>query len=421
MNSQKRSPRIFYGWWIVAAMVVTSTYMGGVVFYGFTAFIEPIEQSFPSWSRTAVTLSLSLRGMESGLLAPFAGKLVDRYGPRRLIAIGSIVVALSLVMLSKVSSLWMFYLAFGVMALGMSCCTLTVPMTAVANWFRKKLGIASAFAIVGFGLSGILVPLIVKLIDVFAWRNTFLILALGVVVIIMPLSLVFRHKPEPYGYLPDGEKEPPASSTTEVVTKSPDQRTWRVREVLGNGVFWRITIAYICHMMLVSAIMTHLMPYLESVGIARTAASFVTMALALTSIVGRLSFGWLADRYESKSIAVTAFALMSLAIGLFVFVSGQAFWLLIPFVIIFSTGHGGNNALRSPMVSAFFGRGNFGTVLGLMMGICSIGGVLGPPLAARIWDVTGSYNPAWYAALGIAVIGMISVWSIPKMKPKRQF
>jgi MFS family permease len=138
MSVSKRRPRIFYGWWIVAAMVVITTYMGGVVFFGFSAFIEPIEATFPTWSRTALSASVGLRGIESGILAPFAGRLVDRYGPRRLIAIGCVIVALSLVMLSQINSLWMFYLSFAVLALGMSSCTLTVPMAAVTNWFHKN-------------------------------------------------------------------------------------------------------------------------------------------------------------------------------------------------------------------------------------------------------------------------------------------
>ena len=402
-------------------MVVISTYMGGVVFFGFTAFIDPIEESFPTWSRAVVTFSVSLRGMESGLLAPFAGRLVDRYGPRRLIAIGSVIVAISLVMLSRITSLWMFYLSFVVLALGMSTCTLTVPMSAVANWFHKKLGIAGAFAIIGFGLSGALVPVIERLISTYGWRTTFLILAVGVLIVILPLSLVFRHKPQPYGYLPDGEQEPSVPLSSEAVQKPPLEKVWKAREVLSSGVFWRVTVAYICHMMLLAGIITHLMPYLESVGIQRSTASFVTMSLALASIASRLSFGWLADRRERKTLSMTGFAVMAIGILLYLNVSDQAFWLLIPFIVLFSIGHGGNNALRSPMIVSYFGRGNFGSVMGLMMGFCSIGSVLAAPLAGLVWDTMGSYRLAWYVALGIAVIGMLSIWSLPKAKPKHQF
>jgi MFS family permease len=421
MNLNKKSRRIFYGWWIVAAMVVISTYMGGVVFFGFTAFIGPIEAEFTTWSRFVTTSSVSLRGMESGLLAPFAGRLVDKYGPRRLIFIGSIIVALSLVMLSRINSLWMFYLSFAVLSLGMSTCTLTVPMSAVANWFHKKLGIASAFAIIGFGLSGILVPVIERLIFIHGWRDTFLILAAGVILVITPLSLVFRHKPQPYGYLPDGEQEPSAALSSEVVQKSPVERTWKVRDLLKNGIFWRITVAYICLMMLLAGVITNIMPYLESVGIERSAASFVTMSIALSTIGSRLGFGWLADRRERKTLVVTGFAAMLIGFVLYLNVSDKAFWLIIPFIILYSVGHGGNNALRPPMIVSYFGRANFGTVMGLMMGFCSIGSVLGAPLAGLVWDTMGSYRLAWYVGIGIAVIGMLSIWSLPKAKAKSQF
>ncbi|MFC1978659.1 MFS transporter [Chloroflexota bacterium] len=423
MASVKKSPRIFYGWWIVAAMVAINTYIGGVVLFGFTAFIDPIEESFPTWSRTVITFSVSLRGMESGLLAPFAGRLVDRYGPRRLIAIGSIIIAISLAMLSQINSLWMFYLAFVVLTLGMSTCTLTVPMTAVANWFHKKLGIASAFAIVGFGLSGVLVPVIERLISIYDWRNTFLILAVGAIIIILPLSLVFRHKPQPYGYLPDGERGPSSPRSPEIIQKPPAEKTWNMREVLSSGIFWRIVVSYICHMMLLAGVVTHLMPYLGSVGIERSSASFVTMALALSTIGSRLGFGWLADRFEHKTLAVAGFAVIAIGILFYLFVSDQAFWLVIPFVILFSVGHGGNNALRSPIIVSYFGRSNFGAVMGLMMGFCSIGSILGSPLTGLIWDKMGSYDLAWYIGLGIAVVGMLAIWSLPKtrQKPKRQF
>lgn len=416
MNTERKSPRIFYGWWIVAAMVVVSTYVGGVVFFGFTAFIAPIEASFPNWSRAVLTFSVSLRGMESAVLAPFAGRLVDRFGPRKLIAGGSILVALSLVMLSQINSLWMFYLSFIVLTLGMSTCTLTVPMSAVANWFHKKMGIASAFAIIGFGLSGVLVPIIEKLINVYGWRETFLILAVGVLVVVLPMSLVFRHKPEPYGYLPDGAQEVTPVHQEKAVEQKPVDKTWKVREVLTSSIFWRITIAYICHLMLLAGVITHLMPYLESVGIQRSSASFITMSLALSTIGSRLGFGWLADRYERKKLLMAGFLVMLIGILLFMFVSDQTFWFIIPFIVLFSIGHGGNNALRSPMVVSYFGRANFGTVMGLLMGFTSIGSILGPPLTGLVWDIMGDYRLAWYIALCIAIIGVLSICSIPRPK-----
>ena len=129
--NQKRS-KVFYGWYIVGACLLISVYTAGVVFFGFTAVFEPIAEEF-GWSYAQISLAASLRGLEIGLLAPLMGLLVDRWGPRRLIFGGSILVCAGFLILSHVSTLTMFYGAFALIAIGMSTCTQTVLMTAVAN------------------------------------------------------------------------------------------------------------------------------------------------------------------------------------------------------------------------------------------------------------------------------------------------
>ena len=151
--------RVFYGWWIVVACFFISLYTGGVVFYGFTAFFEPLADKF-HWSYAQISFAASLRGMEAGLLAPLVGILVDRWGSRRLLVSGTIISTLGLILLSRTASLAMFYGAFLLLAVGMSICSSTVLMTAVANWFRKKIGIATGIMVSGYGFSGLLVSVI---------------------------------------------------------------------------------------------------------------------------------------------------------------------------------------------------------------------------------------------------------------------
>ncbi len=151
--------RVFYGWWIVGASFLIAVYVGGVIFYGFTAFIEPIADEM-GWSYTQISLAASLRGLETGFFAPIIGILADRWGSRRLIFCGALISAAGLMLLSTSNSLSTFYLSFVFIALGMSASTATVLMTAVANWFRKRIGLASGIAICGFGVGGLLVPLI---------------------------------------------------------------------------------------------------------------------------------------------------------------------------------------------------------------------------------------------------------------------
>jgi len=403
--------KIFYGWWIVGASFITALYVGGVVFYGFTAFFEPIANEM-GWSYTQISLAASLRGLEMGLLAPFIGILADRWGPRRLMCIGVFVTAMGLTLLSATTSLVMFYGAFVLLAIGMSACTITVLMTAIANWFRRKIGIASGIAICGFGFSGLLIPVIVELIAVYEWRMALNILALGMVVIVLPLSLFFRHKPEQYGYFPDGAIEgfrsylngPDLSQAAEVEVK--------IKEALKSGTFWRLALAFLYHMMVVSTIITHVMPYLSSVDISRSISTLVATAIPLMSITGRLGLGWLGDKFDKRLMAVGSIAIMGCGVLFFGYASTANMWTLVPFLVLFGIGYGGSNALRPSLVREYFGRTNFGSIFGLIVGISAIGGIIGPTLAGWAYDNWGSYQVIWFLLAGLAMVALISVLTI---------
>ena len=174
-----KPPKVFFGWWIVGASVLIAMYVGGTIFYGFTAIFEPITKEM-GWSYTQVSLAASLRGLEAGLTAPVIGVLADRWGPRRLIFGGTLITTMGLILLSRTTSLGMFYGSFALISVGMSCCTMTVLTTAVANWFQRKVGLAIGIAVSGFGLSGLLVPIMIKLIEMYEWRMTMGILGLTV-------------------------------------------------------------------------------------------------------------------------------------------------------------------------------------------------------------------------------------------------
>ena len=158
--------RIFYGWWVVVACFLIAFYVGGAIFYGFTAIFEPIANEF-GWSYSQISFAASVRGVEIGLLAPILGILADRWGPRKLIFGGIIIIGSALILLSCVTSLSMFYAAFILVAIGIGPCTNTVLIPAVAKWFQRRASIAIGIMICGFGFSGLLVPIVVELINLF--------------------------------------------------------------------------------------------------------------------------------------------------------------------------------------------------------------------------------------------------------------
>lgn len=389
---------IFYGWWIVLASFFIAFYVAGSVFYGFTAFFEPIVEEY-GWSYTQVSIASSLRGLEMGILAPLIGFFVDRFGSRKLAIFGVIVTGLGLILLSLTKSLVIFYSACLLLSLGSGGCTSLVLYTAVANWFRRKASKALGVVSCGFGASGVLVPLIVWLIAVYDWQTALVIIGLGMWALGIPLSLIIRDKPEQHGYLPDGEvvTEPmphPETQEQEVEVS--------FRKILKGRTLWLISFAEATRFIILSAVIIHVMPYLSSIGMSRTNAALVATAIPLLSLIGRFVAGWLGDIYNKKYLMAGTYCLIGM--GMLAFSYAPIGWAILLFLALFSSGTGGNATLRGAIVSEYFGVASFGKVLGIIMGASAIGGIIGPALAGWTFDTLESYHLIWLAFSGLTII-----------------
>ena len=394
--------KAFYGWWIVFACFLISFYVGGAVFYGFTAFFKPIADEF-GWSYTQISIAASIRGLEMGIFAPIIGFLVDRFGSRRLVFCGTLTTGFGLILLSLTNSLTIFYGSFILIALGASASSSTVLMTAVANWFRRNAGKALGIMVCGFGASGLLIPLIVRLIDLYQWQTTLIILGVGMWALGVPLSFVIRHRPEQYGYLPDGETAAEADLESRNIEVS-------FKVVLQDRDFWQITVAEAIRMMAVMAVITHVMPYLQSEYVSKSTAALVAAFVPMLSIIGRLGFGWLGDVFDKRYVMAGTYSLVG--VGLLAFSYVQLRWLILPFLIVFSPAYGGGTTLRGAILREYFGRASFGRLLGIMMGIVSIGAIIGPSIAGWNFDTSGSYHPIWLAFAGTMGISVILIATV---------
>jgi sugar phosphate permease len=399
-NDEPSMGRIFYGWWVVLACFLIALYRSGAFFCGFTAFFEPIVEEF-GWSYTQVSIAFSLRGLEMGILAPAMGFLVDRFGPRKLTFSGMLILGFGFILLGLTNSLVMFYSTFILLVLGGSGCAGIVLMTAVAHWFRRNVGKAMGLVGCGVGVGGILIPLIVWLIDSYQWRTTLIILGLGMWVLGIPLSLVIRHRPEQYGYLPDGETPTELNLSHE----GRDREDGGVKEALKSGNLWKISVAEVIRHMIAMAITIHVMPYLSSVGMSRATSAFVATSIPLFSIIGRFGFGWLSDIFNKRYVLVVLYCLFGM--GTLVFSYVHVKWLIFPFLLLFSPAFGGVVPLRGAIVMEYFGRASFGRVLGIIMGVSSLGGVIGPAVAGWTFDNVGSYHSVWLWFAGTTVIAIV--------------
>ncbi|MDY6917968.1 MAG: MFS transporter, partial [Chloroflexota bacterium] len=317
-----RKKRLFYGWWIVAACATLNFYIGGVFFYGFGAFFDPIRTTF-GWSYTAVSIANSLQRLEGGVAAPIVGFLFDRIGPKKLMLIGLAIGGLGFLFLSQINSLWTYYFAFVLISIGFSTGGNAVAMATTANWFIRRRGRALAILTTGFGASGLLVPVVVLLIDSFGWRPVLLGVGIGIWLIGLPVALVMKHRPEHHGLLPDGDTpydSAPASLTASVsvppagATTRPSEIDFTVREALRTRAFWFIALTYSIQVLATSAVFVHVIPHLTLAGISRSLSGLAVTGMTLTSLLGRLVLGWLGDFRDKRYLLVFTLSLQCVGV-----------------------------------------------------------------------------------------------------------
>jgi len=409
---------IFYGWWIVLATSFIHIWGAGTFYYGFTAFFNPIVNEL-GWSYAATSFAASLRSIEGGIASPLVGFATDRYGARRLLVLGSVLGGIGFVFLSQVHTLWCFYLIFIFLSVGSSLLFPVPGWTAVANWFVKKRGIALGTLSATMGIAGMVIYLVNWFIGLYGWRQTLVILGIGMWVIGIPSALLVRTRPEPYGLLPDGDDVPlrkQGESTVPPPVSSQDEQEFTARAALMTRAFWMMALVVTLSSAALHAVVVHVMPYLISIRFSREAAGLIASLLVLVSAMGRFVLGWLTGRVDTRYLM--ALALLLQALGLLALANVTNLGMAALFVGLFGPGYGGVITLRLTMQAEYFGRKAFGSIQGLMMAILITGTMASPLLTGYCFDLYGTYRPAWLImALLLMLVVPLSILAIP---PKKQ-
>jgi MFS family permease len=398
---------IFYGWFIVAAAVFQTAYQSAIFVYGLTAFIGPMSAD-SGWSYAQISLAASIRGLQIGGLDPLAGLIVDRWPARRLMAIGFFVFAGGTVLISRATSLAALYGGFIIAGIGSSFCLTIVPTTIIARWFKRNIGKASGILALGFAVGGLAVPLVVRLVDTYGWRDVLMYLGLGLLVLGLPLSRVFRETPERYGQFPDG-RPPEDSGEAGSATFGPD-----MREALKMPAFWLIGVAGLFQFTAVHAVTVHMVPYMESLGMARETAAIGVKILSLVGLVMRVAYGALADMFGKKYIYALSNGITAVALILLGALDGSSFAAMALFGVIYGIGVSGATPLRAPIAREYFGVRRFGAIFGLLSIFSTIGGVTGAPVAGWVFDARRTYFPIWYVYAGLTWLGTLLLLMLPK-------
>ena len=412
-------PRVFYGWWIVLAGFAIQWTVGALMLHPFGIYVVEFEEEF-GWSRTKLSVAFSLARVEDGLLGPFQGWMIDRFGPRAVIRVGVVLFALGFVAFSMMNSLLMFYLTFLLMAVGAALAGFLSVTTAVVNWFVRRRTLAVSLALIGVAGGGFAAPGIAYLIEEIGWRNTALVSAAIIAIVGLPAAQLVRHRPEPYGLMPDGDSAPPAASADDdgpqfaEVSMTPQQ-------ALRSRAFWAISFAHAAALLVVSAVMVHFVAHVEEqLDYSRTQAASLITVLTVMVIIGQVVGGWAGDRLNTR--AIIAVCLIGHATAMLLLTFATALWMVVAFALLHGIAWGVRGPVILSMRAEYFGPHSFGTIMGFSSLIVMLGMIVGPIFAGLVYDNTGSYEFGFtLLALIAGASSLLMLWAgSPPPRPERR-
>ncbi len=389
------------GWIIVAACALLLGISFGIC-YSFGIFLPSLQAEF-SWNRASTSSIFSVYLLFVGIFSIWGGRFCDRFGPRIVVLGMGIISGLSLVLTSQVTSAWQLYLTYSILfSLGTGAMYI-VAMSTASRWITTHR--TGALGVIGAGGSlgtVVIAPFSAWLISSFQWRNAYLIMGIVAWVTIIPLSLFLKNEPSGNAPLPPGT--PPL---TKPVRMHPEDTGLSLGAVMKTRHFWVLSFSWFSYSLCLYMVMGHLVPAMEDVGVASFRAATTLSLMTVSSIPSRLIAGFVADRVEKKKVII-GFALL-IVIALFWLARANQVWHYYIFAIVFGVAYGGIDPPLVAQVGDFFGLSKVGQIMGILMISWGIGSALGPYIAGLVFDLTGSYQPAFL--LGGFIMLLVPLWT----------
>ena len=390
--------KYFYGYNIVAAGFIIQAVCIGAMFT-FGVFFKELQAEF-GWSRATISGATSMAFLVMGAIGVLAGRLNDKIGPRILVAGSAVSFGLGYLLMSRLEAPWHIYLLYGgLVGIGFGMHDI-ITLSTVARWFVKRRGMMTGIVKVGTGAGQFLAPLIAAaLITAYGWRNSYLIIGTVVLVILIPIAQIMRRDPQGMGLLPDD-----ATNASWIINNGPPVPDVPLGEAVLTRQFWIICLSEFAVFFCLIPMVVHIVPHATDMGTHPAVAARILSTIGAVSMLGRIVMGTINDRIGGKRSLIICFVILICA--LIWLQVARLPWMLFLFAVIYGFAHGGFFTVISPTVAEWFGTGSHGTIFGIIMFSGSIGGAVGPLLAGRMFDVTGSYQIVFVVFIGLAILGL---------------
>lgn len=381
-------------WFSYGYVVVIAAFIMQMVMFGprssFGVFFKPLVSEF-DWSRALLSGAFSLSTVVQGLSGIIMGGLNDRLGPRAVMALCAFLVGLGYLLMSQVNGTWQLYL-FYVVLIGSGMGGLFVALlSTVARWFLKRRSVMTGIVMAGSGTGGLVVPPVINwLILAYGWRNSFIISGALVLVVGILASQFLRKGPTPLRPAPYADFSADGFS---------------LREAIYTGQFWMTVVMLFCLGFAMITMMVHIVPHVTDLGILAAEAANILAVMSGAHLIGGIVLGSIADRIGNRQVFMISFVLIVAA--LFWLLTIREAWVFYIFAAVLGFGGSGGATLQSPLVADLFGIKSHGLLLGICAFCTTIGSALGPFIAGYIFDVSGSYQLAFWLCAAAAVVGLI--------------
>ncbi len=393
------SPPKHYRWYILALTLINQAVVVGILIYSFALFVVPWLNQF-GISRGHAMVAIFLFQVMGGLASPFFGRLMDQHSMRLLVMLGCLCLSLGLLLLSVATAFWQIILIHAtLLPVGMILCGILASQTMVSKWFIQKRSLAIGISAMGTSIGGFIIPLITgELINQFDWQTSLLLLAVMSFVLLMPLNFIILRY------------EPPAPVSLDPLRPSLDTKPWTAREILTSRSFWLPVITLIPISATFGGVQFNIGAYVFDLGLEQSVAAQLISITALSMIVGKFIFGGLGDHVDHRWLYWLMASFMLAALMLYEGSPDLESLMLGSALLGMATG--GILPMMGIMYSARFGTFAFGRVLGYVNLFLMLSSV-GPIFSGWVFDMTQSYNPAFWI-FGISLLPcMIAIIWLP--------
>ena len=405
---------IYYGWIIVAIALVSMGFWLGIR-TSFSVFYIALLEDFP-WNRGDSAGVQSMALISYTILAPLVGGLIDRFGPRRVIVPGILVLALGLALSAAIETLTQFYLFYGVvMGSGITCVGIVSYSAILSHWFEKKRGLASGIAVSGMGLGTfLLVPISQRFISMWGWRVTFILLGGLALIILLPLNGLFlRHKPKEVDQFVDGlcSEESIDKTCSEVTEKITLQSDWTIGKALRSVTFWALMAFCFFSIIGIYVILVHNVRFLVDQGIDKMTAALIFAVVGAISSVFRIFWGWLSDRVGREITFTLGMICACTGVGFLILIERTgAKGFIYAFALFFGMGWGATAPMFMSTAADLFKGKIFGLIYGLIEGGIGVAGAFGAWMAGFVFDSYQSYQWAFVLTIIVFIISCFFIW-----------